>query len=311
MSQTPAHVQDSNVPEELLEIPNQENEHETIEIFEEEESHHKELTPLTQALTNPITSCKFEYTEDLIEYPKTHEFGYTYVVHTGTLAAEEVKMLMHDIQYSKAQCHPPKQIYCSFLQTPIRGMIELVETDIRKQNALSLACSIKLQFEKGLSCHQFMPTCKPKFGRHTNPDVTGHHAPYIACINSTPQDYAGHFFQSPQGITQLDILFLERIYEEEMLQPLEKCGIIDQMKSTRKYCGFDHPNGPGKMMKLASGFLKSPALHEFYQTYQAQSLPEIHQSFSNMDRFHAILYKQQLVAYPASQDYNGVQFEMH
>ncbi|KAK2793175.1 hypothetical protein FQN52_001823 [Onygenales sp. PD_12] len=62
-------------------------------------------------------------------------------------------------------------------------------------------------------------------------------------------------------------------------------------------------------MKLSS-FLKSPALQAFCHKYDAQSLAEIHTSFSNMDRFRAMIQKQRLLAFPAGQSYNGVLFEL-
>jgi hypothetical protein len=58
-----------------------------------------------------------------------------------------------------------------------------------------------------------------------------------------------------------------------------------------------------------AGFLKSPALQAFCKQYNTQTLPELHHSFSNMDRFSAILRKKRLLEYPAGQSYNGVFFE--
>jgi hypothetical protein len=59
------------------------------------------LVPVTAAVLRPICSFQFEYTQDLIEYPKTHELGYTYVIQTGNLNAEEVKMLASDVSTLK------------------------------------------------------------------------------------------------------------------------------------------------------------------------------------------------------------------
>ncbi|EGE86700.2 hypothetical protein BDDG_09650, partial [Blastomyces dermatitidis ATCC 18188] len=59
-----------------------------------------------------------------------------------------------------------------------------------------------------------------------------------------------------------------------------------------------------------SFFLKSPALQKFCDEYNSQSLAEIHISFTNMNRFRAILQKQQLLSFPAGQDYNEVLFQL-
>jgi hypothetical protein len=59
------------------------------------------LVPLTAAVLRPIYSFQFEYTQDLIVYSKTHELGYTYVIQTGNLNAEEVKMIASDVSILK------------------------------------------------------------------------------------------------------------------------------------------------------------------------------------------------------------------
>ncbi|EEH41177.2 hypothetical protein PAAG_03463 [Paracoccidioides lutzii Pb01] len=296
----------------------------------------EDLICLTNATSNPIRSLCIEYTHDLLEYPKTHEKGYTYVVQTGDLTAEEVKMMMNDIQYCKSQLHPPKQIFS-------RQGIQQVEEDITKRNALNFARSIKHLFTMGKACFEASSTCQPIFRRHQQPDITGYHTPFVICINAS-QNPSAHFYRNTQGHTQLNISFLEEIFESGLLHPTEKCGVMEQMQSHRKVCvnltncpymlfishgQHKHPppppnKPPATIMKrivhlikeiresnmTLSTFLKSPALEAFCHQYNSPTLPEIHQSFTNMDRFRAIIKKQQLLAYSAGQEYNGVRFEL-
>lgn len=58
-------------------------------------------------------------------------------------------------------------------------------------------------------------------------------------------------------------------------------------------------------------FLKNPALQEFCQQHNGQTLSQIHESFVNMDRFSAIIHKQRLLMYPEGRDFNGVLYEYH
>ncbi|PGG96334.1 hypothetical protein AJ80_09842 [Polytolypa hystricis UAMH7299] len=336
--------------DDLNELLNDENDRESvIEVGGEtriapEVVNIEDLICLTNATSKPIRSLCIEYTHDLLEYPKTHEKGYTYVVQTGDLTAEEVKMMMDDIQYCKSQQHPPKQIFSlwnTILQT--RQGIQQVEDDITKRNALSFARSIKHLFTMGKACFQATSTCQPIFRRHQHPDVTGYHTPFIPCINAS-QNPSAHFYRNPQGHTQLNISFLEEISESDLLHPTEKCGVMEQMQSHRKVCvnlincpymlftshgQHKHPPPPpnrppatimNRILHLIkeirepnmtlSTFLKSPALEAFCHKYNSPTLPEIHQSFTNMDRFRAIIKKQRLLAYPAGQEYNGLQFEL-
>lgn len=68
-------------------------------------------------------------------------------------------------------------------------------------------------------------------------DVTGQHAPYLACVNASSLTSAAHFYRSVQGVTQLDIAFLEKICNEEISIENEKCAVIKQNDTRARHCG--------------------------------------------------------------------------
>jgi hypothetical protein len=62
---------------------------------------------------------------------------------------------------------------------------------------------------------------------------------------------------------------------------------------------------------MLDGLLRNPALREFCLQHQGKSLIDIHQSFANMDKISALIYKQRLLSYPEGQDIAGVEHEYH
>ena len=60
---------------------------------------------------------------------------------------------------------------------------------------------------------------------------------------------------------------------------------------------------------MLDGLLKNPALHEFCQQYNGQSLIDIHQSFANMDKVSVLIQKQRILNYPQGQDIAGIEYE--
>lgn len=54
-------------------------------------------TVLTDAKSNPFRTHYLEYTDDLPEYPRTDEHGFTYVVQTYGLSQEEAEALPQDV----------------------------------------------------------------------------------------------------------------------------------------------------------------------------------------------------------------------
>lgn len=50
-------------------------------------------------------------------------------------------------------------------------------------------------------------------------------------------------------------------------------------------------------------------MRTFYESYNRQSLGEIHKSMTNMDRISLVLRKEQLLLYPEGQHIQGLQYE--
>ena len=57
--------------------------------------------------------------------------------------------------------------------------------------------------------------------------------------------------------------------------------------------------------------MKSPKLKEFSNKFKSQSLTEIHQGFVTMDRFSAVVQKQEALLFPEGNDLNGAVFEQY
>ncbi|EQL29657.1 hypothetical protein BDFG_07783, partial [Blastomyces dermatitidis ATCC 26199] len=272
---------------------------------------------------------EIKYSHDLPEYSKTHMQGYTYVISTEPLNVEKMTQMMNDIQYGKSSVHSFKEIYCSFLHSRVK------KYKMIRENAMLFTRAIRALFQEGTSCMRFAETCAP--------DVTEYHASFISCVNSFKTNHIHYFFRPVQGVTQMNIEFLERILQENLFFMKKKCEVMKQSRSTRKFlnsanCSYilfishgNHTYSPSPLNKppatimnriltliqemrepnmTLSFFLKSPALQKFCDEYNSQSLAEIHISFTNMNRFQAILQKQQLLSFPAGQDYNEVLFQL-
>jgi len=161
------------------------------------------LTPLTLAHTNAISTFEFHFDDFLPEYPPSHPQGATLVLNTRQWEKKNIEYILTDFQYSRKQLHPPKRIYCAFLQTHVqkhkyqctgvkvceyldprlREMhhevvneqsyhrmlqitqnLERFETDIRKRGAISFHSAIQKRFDDGKACAKHSEECKPYLG---------------------------------------------------------------------------------------------------------------------------------------------------
>ena len=46
-----------------------------------------------------------------------------------------------------------------------------------------------------------------------------------------------HYSRLVTGITVMDQDFLEKLFNENLIPDSEECGVIEQMRSSRKFCG--------------------------------------------------------------------------
>ncbi|EYE90406.1 uncharacterized protein EURHEDRAFT_417473 [Aspergillus ruber CBS 135680] len=250
---------------------------------------------LINAKSNPLQTLYLEYTDDLPEYPRSDMNGYSYVVAVNDRSQEEAESLVQDIQYSRASargvkkninstflnCSVKKWIWkcsgalvCEYLKPSLRTLyhtsldevawaeiqnirknIDLVENDIQKRNAYSFYRSQKAFFQKGHACLETLPSCTPRFKRHFYPDVNGDYHPYIGCVNASSSFLQKHYYTSVKGYTSMDLYFLEQLFNESILPSQEECGVIEPLTSRRKYCDFDHVQGPGKLEHIQCGVI--------------------------------------------------------
>lgn len=244
------------------------------------------LTDLTDAKLHPLQTLYIEYIDDLPEYPKTHINGHTYIIAADKMSQSEAEQRVQDIQYSRSSLHGLRHINSSFLNCKvkkwswkcsgafvceyikpslrllyhtyldekawqeiqtIRKDIDLVENDIRKRNAFSLYRSKKRFFNSGKACIENLSSCAPVFRKSFYPDINNKHHPYISCINSAPGPLQKHYHSSLKGHTSIDLEFLERLFNESILPSQEECAVIEPLTTRRKFCDFDHVQGPGKL----------------------------------------------------------------
>jgi hypothetical protein len=46
-----------------------------------------------------------------------------------------------------------------------------------------------------------------------------------------------HYSRTVTGFAVMDIDFLEKLFNENLIPDSEECGVIEQLKSTRRFCG--------------------------------------------------------------------------
>lgn len=68
-------------------------------------------------------------------------------------------------------------------------------------------------------------------------NVNGTYTPYIGCVNDTDTPLTTHHRMAIQGHTNLDLSFLEDLFNKNILPPSEECGVFEPMVSRRKFCG--------------------------------------------------------------------------
>lgn len=64
-----------------------------------------------------------------------------------------------------------------------------------------------------------------------------YHDPYIGCVNDDFLPVTKHYRGSIQGHTMIDFEFLEALFNKDILPPTEECGVIESLRTRRKYCG--------------------------------------------------------------------------
>ncbi|CBF78887.1 predicted protein [Aspergillus nidulans FGSC A4] len=137
----------------------------------------------------------------------------------------------------------------------------------------SLYRSVCKSFQNSVACLASQTSCKPVLRKHSEPLLT---SPFFVSrgIHSHPPPPPN---KPPQLILD-EILDLIRKMQSPDLTP--------------------------------SLFLRSPALKQFCQKYNGQTLSQIHNSFVNQDRFAAIIAKEKALLYPKGRGLAGVRCEL-
>ncbi|KMP09240.1 hypothetical protein CISG_04911 [Coccidioides immitis RMSCC 3703] len=119
-------------------------------------------------------------------------------------------------------------------------IISLIKDDQTKRNAYSYIRSISFLFRQGLACKQSQESCKPVFKRFDNPNPAGHCSPYITCINANVTYPHDHFLRAINGCTQLDMVFLEELFSENVVNDFEACNVIEPNSTRKRDCVIFH-----------------------------------------------------------------------
>lgn len=242
---------------------------------------------LTKAATNPLTTLVIEDCLSLPEYPQTLNEGYTYRVNVRGTNAEQAMQ----IQYGTRQVHPPKNVtsvllnargkkhkmrcsgikHCQYLRNTLRSLehnkvseetwnliqkerapLDKSDPDIRRRNANSLFLAAQKRFRNGNACSSQGENCALAIKQQKYSDIADVQHSFLTCTQATNETYLGHFRKPLPANDKYDIIYLTSLIDLGVIEPesTEQCGVIESNLCRRIDCGIDHPQGPGKLVHM-------------------------------------------------------------
>ncbi|KAJ5146238.1 uncharacterized protein N7515_000802 [Penicillium bovifimosum] len=212
--------------------------------------------PLTTS-RNSISSAKFEHVASLPAYPKTHPYGYTYVVNLEGLAREQAEAAMAEVQYSRSLSRTDSNVMCSYLETrcikrtyKCSGIkiCKWLHEDLRGLKHSSVDSDLVYtitQIRKELQkADTLTKPQRESLGGGTS--------------NLTTDDTATHHFhkslirQEKFDIDLLAHLVANPASFEEDYASL-RCGVAESTKTRKQACGNIHPQGDGELVRETCG----------------------------------------------------------
>ncbi|KAN0067108.1 hypothetical protein V8E54_014755 [Elaphomyces granulatus] len=214
---------------------------------------------------------ELSYTPALPEYPKTDADGFTYVIRVRPEKRGSKKdafdIIEHDtdkeVNRSNIPKHDPKHLEYS-------GPFKLFHSDVKhfKYKCTSLKACENLTQRLRLTHHtevtvelwrdirmiqgdvDLVETNQSRRNAYSiEPEIDGS-KPTLRRINYDAPRSLRHYFHPALRHAQLDVDFLERIFNEGLLPPTEEFFLIYSYHFAKT--GFDPPSGRGRLIKLGS-----------------------------------------------------------